>query len=151
MRTAKRVLPTPPGPTRLTRHDTLSFLRSSASSPRRPTKLVASAGRLPERRLGLAIILRSIYLPRILGVLMCLSGLGLLTYLVPPLAHAVSPYNLVLDIPGEGSLMLWLIVMGINVQRWHKLTGASGSGGRMTAQLHQAEFSAVARPCAPAR
>src|SRR5207237_6116826 len=43
-------------------------------------------------------------------------------------------YNLVLDILGEGSLTLWLIVMGLNVQRWHKLTDASGSGGRMTAR-----------------
>ena len=33
----------------------VSFFLTSASSPRRPTKLVASAGRLPERRAGLAM------------------------------------------------------------------------------------------------
>src|SRR5207247_1589145 len=54
-RMARRVLPTPPGPTRLTIRTVASFLRSSASSRLRPTKLVASAGRLPGRRTGLAI------------------------------------------------------------------------------------------------
>ena len=54
-RSARRVLPTPPGPTRLTIRALASFLRSSASSRLRPTKLVASAGRLPRRRTGLAM------------------------------------------------------------------------------------------------
>ena len=48
--------------------------------------------KLPRAAVGAwPFILRSIYLRRISGVLMGLSGLGLLTYLVPPLAHAVSP------------------------------------------------------------
>ena len=53
MRIARRVLPTPPGPTRLTRRAVASFLLASASSWRRPTKLVVSAGRLPGRSGGL--------------------------------------------------------------------------------------------------
>ena len=56
IRIARRVLPTPPGPTRVTRRTVASFFRSSASSRRRPTKLVASAGRLPRRRVGLAMV-----------------------------------------------------------------------------------------------
>ena len=56
LRIARRVLPTPPGPTRVTRRTVASFFRSSASSRRRPTKLVASAGRLPRRRVGLAMV-----------------------------------------------------------------------------------------------
>src|SRR5689334_1752287 len=54
-RIASRVLPTPPGPARLTRRASVSFFLISASSRRRPMKLVASAGRLPECRAGLAI------------------------------------------------------------------------------------------------
>src|SRR5258705_1683378 len=54
MRTASRVLPTPPGPTRLIRRAPASFLLASASSYRRPTKLGASAGRLPDRWVSLA-------------------------------------------------------------------------------------------------
>src|SRR5205085_670030 len=60
-RIARRVLPTPPGPTRLTRRTDVSFFLSSASSRRRPTKLVDSAGRLPEWRVGLAIVVGRYY------------------------------------------------------------------------------------------
>ena len=54
-RIASLVLPTPPGPARLTRRASVSFFLTSASSRRRPTKLVASAGMLPARRAGLAM------------------------------------------------------------------------------------------------
>jgi hypothetical protein len=63
------------------------------------------------------LILRSTFLPRILGVLVALAGVGWLTYLFPPLAHNLSPYIQVLGILAEGSLMLWLLVMGVNEQR----------------------------------
>ncbi|HEX2712849.1 MAG TPA: hypothetical protein VHM88_11575, partial [Candidatus Acidoferrales bacterium] len=45
-----RVLPTPPGPTRLTRRAEARACLTSASSWRRPMKLVASEGRFPGRR-----------------------------------------------------------------------------------------------------
>jgi hypothetical protein len=53
-----------------------------------------------------------------LGVLMGFAGFGWATYLSPPLAHHLSPYNLALGILGQESLMLWLLVMGVNEQRW---------------------------------
>jgi hypothetical protein len=55
-RTARRVLPTPPGPTRLTRRAVVSLCLISPSSRRRPTKLVSSAGRLPDGGLDLAMV-----------------------------------------------------------------------------------------------
>ena len=64
------------------------------------------------------LIFRSAFLPRILGVPMAFAGLGWLTFLSPPLANYLSPYILVLGFLAELSLMLWLLVMGVNVQRW---------------------------------
>ncbi len=74
------------------------------------------------------LILRSTFLPRILGALMAIAGLGWLTYLSPRIAHQLSPYNLAFGILGEVSLFLWLMVMGVNVQRWKEQVGATGEG-----------------------
>lgn len=64
------------------------------------------------------LIVRSTFLPQILGALMAFGGLGWLTFLSPPLANNLSPYNLAPGILGEASLTLWLLVVGVNVQRW---------------------------------
>jgi hypothetical protein len=71
------------------------------------------------------LILRSTFLPRILGALMAFAGLGWATYLSPPLAHCLSPYNLAVGILGQESVMLWLLVMGVNEQRWKEQAGPS--------------------------
>jgi Domain of unknown function (DUF4386) len=66
------------------------------------------------------LIFKSAFLPRILGVLMAFAGLGWLTFLSPPLANYLSPYIQVLGVFAEGSLMLWLLVMGVNVAKWEE-------------------------------
>lgn len=71
------------------------------------------------------LIFRSTFLPQIIGVLMAFAGLGYLTFLSPPFAEYVSPYNLTPAAFGEGSLMLWLIVMGVNAQRWKDQANAA--------------------------
>src|ERR1700674_2656016 len=63
IRSPSRVFPTPPGPTRLTRRAVASFFLISPSSRRRPTKLVVSAGRLPDRCLGLALTTHRLIYP----------------------------------------------------------------------------------------
>jgi len=63
------------------------------------------------------LIFRSTFLPRILGVLMAFAGLGWLVFL-SPLANYLSTYLKVLGFLAEMSLMLWLIVKGVNVERW---------------------------------
>jgi Domain of unknown function (DUF4386) len=59
------------------------------------------------------LIFRSNFLPRILGALMAIGGLGWLTFLSPLLANHLSPYNLASGILGQESVMLWLLVMGV--------------------------------------
>ena len=71
------------------------------------------------------LILRSTFLPRILGALMAFAGLGWLTFLSPPIANYLSTYIVVLGFLAELALMLWLLVMGVNVQRWKEQASAA--------------------------
>jgi hypothetical protein len=72
------------------------------------------------------LIFRSIFLSRILGVLMALAGLGWLIFLSPLTKH-LSTYLKVLGFLAEASLMLWLLVMGVNDQRWKEQAGVARS------------------------
>ncbi len=60
---------------------------------------------------------RSTFLPRILGGLMVLGGLGWLTFLSVPVANHLSPYNLAFGLLGEGAVCLWILLMEVNVGR----------------------------------
>lgn len=57
---------------------------------------------------------------------MALASLGYLTFLLPALADYLSHYNLTPAASGEESLMLWLLVMGVNAQRWREQASAAG-------------------------
>jgi Domain of unknown function (DUF4386) len=72
------------------------------------------------------LITRSTFLPRILGALMVLSGLGWLIFLSPPLANSLRLYIEFVGILAEGLLMLWLLVKGVNVSRSGNQTSAAG-------------------------
>jgi Domain of unknown function (DUF4386) len=72
------------------------------------------------------LIFRSTFLPRSLGALMAFAGLGWLTYLSNPLVNYLSSYNLASGLLGEGSVMLWLLLMGVNVQPWKEQANAAG-------------------------
>jgi hypothetical protein len=71
------------------------------------------------------LVFKSIFLPKVLGALMAFSGLGwLLAALSSPLAHSLHSYTQALGFLGEGSLMLWLLVMGVNVSKWSEKASA---------------------------
>jgi hypothetical protein len=63
------------------------------------------------------LVYRSTFLPRPLGAGMALAGMAWLTFLLPPLAHSLSPYVLVGGL-GEAALTVWLLFAGVDVKRW---------------------------------
>jgi hypothetical protein len=70
------------------------------------------------------LIFRSTFLPRTLGVLLASAGVGWLIVL-SPLASQLSTYLEILGFLAEASLMSWLIVKGVNIQRWKEQTSAA--------------------------
>lgn len=70
------------------------------------------------------LVLQSSFLPQILGALMMFAGLGWLTFLYPPLANHLYPYILAPGILGEGAMTVWLLVAGVDVDRWKAQAGA---------------------------
>jgi hypothetical protein len=70
------------------------------------------------------LIFMSTFLPRILGVLMAFAGLGWLIFL-SPLANHLYTYLKALGFLAELSLCLWLLVKGVDVQRWKEQASAA--------------------------
>lgn len=65
------------------------------------------------------LIFKSTFLPRLLGVLMMIAGLGWMVFFAPLFASALVPYTI---LPGIGELLLtvWLIVKGVDSGRWYE-------------------------------
>jgi hypothetical protein len=67
------------------------------------------------------LVFKSGYLPRILGVLLIIAGLG---YLIDSFGKFLLPnYNLTISLftfIGEVLLLLWLLIKGVNVEQWKK-------------------------------
>jgi len=69
------------------------------------------------------LIFKSGFLPKALGVLMQIAGLSYLVnsfalILAPSLANRLFPAILLPAFIGEASLCLWLLVKGVNVEKW---------------------------------
>jgi Domain of unknown function (DUF4386) len=73
------------------------------------------------------LFFRSGFLPRVLGILLGISGLcyfthGFLSFLAPALDARLYPYILFPCLPGEGLSSLWLATVGLNVAKWRAWT-----------------------------
>src|SRR5256714_1967170 len=76
------------------------------------------------------LVFRSTFLPRAIGVLLAIDGLAYLVYsftffLAPGFAAQLVPWIQFPALIGEGSLCLWLLVVGVNVERWEKRASAA--------------------------
>ena len=72
------------------------------------------------------LIFRSTFLPRILGVLLAIDGVGWMLFVVPPFASHLFPFIAGASAIAEIPLQLWLIITGVNSQRWTAQAKAAG-------------------------
>ena len=68
--------------------------------------------------LGAYLVFRSTFLPRWLGVLSFVAGLGWLTFLYRPLADLVFPIVALIGLLGSVVTIFWLLVFGVNEEKW---------------------------------
>jgi hypothetical protein len=66
------------------------------------------------------LVIKSTFLPRILGWLGVLGGIGWLAFLSPPFGERVFSVIAVVGIIGSLVNIAWLLVVGVNEQRWRE-------------------------------
>ena len=80
------------------------------------------------------LVFTSTFLPRALGVVVAIAGFSwVMMILVPDLLGPIGEYVLAAGLIGQPSLGIWLLVKGVNKERWNQLAGGGGrdepSGG----------------------
>jgi hypothetical protein len=71
------------------------------------------------------LVYKSEFWPRILGILLLLGGVGYLAQsfghiLLPQFDDILSVVVIVLAVPGELAFTIWLLVKGVNVEKWEQ-------------------------------
>ncbi len=64
------------------------------------------------------LTLGATFLPRAVGVLLIVAGLGWLTHVHPPLARRLGALAMAAGMLGEGVLTVWLLIAGVDSERW---------------------------------
>ena len=71
-----------------------------------------------------SLILKSIFLPRFLGVFMVIAGLPWVIFLTP-LGTNLSPFAVAPAALGEGLLLVWVLAKGVNEEKWKQQASAA--------------------------
>jgi hypothetical protein len=71
------------------------------------------------------LVFRSAFLPRALGVMSVVGGLGWLLYLYEPLAHRLESWIVGAGVIGALVMVLWFLVKGVDEQRWMEQAGTA--------------------------
>jgi hypothetical protein len=72
------------------------------------------------------LVFRSTFMPRFIGVGLMLEGLGWMLYFSPPIGVALFNVTALFGLFGELPLVAWLLIKGVNAERWHAQAAASG-------------------------
>jgi len=78
------------------------------------------------------LIFKSTFLPRLLGVLLMVDGVGWALYIYPPLAAQLFTFIAAASGLAEIPLQLWLLIKGANSQRWNEQAAVAAQGARFT-------------------
>jgi hypothetical protein len=73
------------------------------------------------------LILKSTFLPRIFGVLGIVAGAAWLSFIYTPLAYRILPFIFLLGLVATALQIFWLLVFGVNEERWKEQAAASAA------------------------
>jgi hypothetical protein len=73
------------------------------------------------------LVLRSTFLPRVLGVVSLIGGIGWLAFVYPPLGSKLFLPIVLFALLGCAMTIGWLLVRGVDEPKWHEMAAASSS------------------------
>jgi len=78
------------------------------------------------------LILRSTFMPRWLGVISLISGLGWLTFLYPPLASLAFMPVVLFTLVVSAVMIVWLLFVGVSDEKWNECARTTADRRPMT-------------------